>query len=179
MKARGIVRRIDDLGRVVIPKEIRRLLKIREGDPLEIFTGKNEDIILRKYSPIGEIAPFASQLCETVSRISGYTVAVSDRDAIIAISGPSQKDLADKKISYELEAIIDNRQSHFDRIGGNGIKIVQDYSRKSAFAAVPIIVLGDITGCALIIGDENDICTDAEMKLCQSIAGFLSMQIEA
>lgn len=78
MKATGIVRRIDDLGRVVIPKEIRRVLRIRDGDPLEIFTDREGEVIFKKYSPVGELSPFAGQLCDTMSRTTGHTVAVTD-----------------------------------------------------------------------------------------------------
>lgn len=179
MKATGIVRRIDDLGRVVIPKEIRRVLRIRDGDPLEIFTDKEGEVIFKKYSPVGELSPFAAQLCETMSRTTGFTVAVTDRDSIIAISGPLKKELADKKVCKDLEALMESRQSKFDRTGNGGVRITDDVPERYALAAVPIIVLGDITGCALIIGGENDVCTETEAKLAQSMAGFLGKQIEA
>jgi AbrB family transcriptional regulator (stage V sporulation protein T) len=178
VKATGIVRRIDDLGRVVIPKEIRRVLRIRDGDPLEIFTDREGEVIFKKYSPVGELSPFAGQLCDTMSRTTGHTVAVTDRDSIIAVSGPYKKELADKRVSKELEALMDSRQSRFDKMGNNGVRITDEAPERRALAAVPIIVLGDITGCALIIGGENDVCTDTEAKLCQSMAGFLGKQIE-
>ena len=92
MKATGIVRRIDDLGRVVVPKEIRRILRIREGDPLEIFTDKDGEIILKKYSPIGELSSFAQQYVESTAQILGCPVCVSDRDQIIAVAGISKKE---------------------------------------------------------------------------------------
>ena len=85
MKATGIVRRIDDLGRVVIPKEIRRVLRIRDGDPMEIFTNREGEVIFKKYSPVGELTPFAEQLCETMSKTTGYTVAICDRDAVTCL----------------------------------------------------------------------------------------------
>jgi AbrB family transcriptional regulator (stage V sporulation protein T) len=178
MKATGIVRRIDDLGRVVIPKEIRRVFRIKDGDALEIFTSNAGEVIFKKYSPVGELSAFAAQLCETVSRTTGCTVAVTDRDSVIAASGPAKKELLGKRIGRSLEALMETRQSKFDRTGEEGVPITDDSDSRKALAAVPIIVLGDITGCALIIGDENSVCTDVEVKLCQSIAGFLGKQIE-
>ncbi len=177
MKATGIVRRIDDLGRVVIPKEIRRVLRIRDGDPMEIFTNRDGEVIFKKYSPVGELAPFADQLCETVSRTTGYTAAICDRDTITAVAGPLKKELSDKRVSTALESVMNERRSVFATPGTEGVVFLAD-SPLRAMAAVPIIVLGDITGCALIIGSGEETCGDAEMKLCQSIALFMGKQIE-
>jgi AbrB family transcriptional regulator (stage V sporulation protein T) len=141
MKATGIVRRIDDLGRVVIPKEIRRVLRIRDGDPLEIFTDREGEVIFKKYSPVGELSPFAAQLCETMSRTTGYTVAVTDRDSVIAVSGPLKKELVDKKVCKDLESLMDSRQSKFDKTGKSGVRITDEVPERYALAAVPIIVL--------------------------------------
>ena len=99
MKATGIVRRIDDLGRVVIPKEIRRTMRIREGDPLEIYTDREGEVIFKKYSPIGELAAFASQYAETLHKTCSLSVVICDRDAVIACSGLSRKEYADKALS--------------------------------------------------------------------------------
>ena len=179
MKATGIVRRIDDLGRVVIPKEIRRVLRIRDGDPLEIFTDRDGEVIFRKYSPVGEMHKFAQELCETMARVSGHTVAVTDRDAVIACAGPLRKEVMDKKVGQELETLMEERQSRFNKSGDQGIPL-SDGNGPKAMAMVPIIVLGDITGCALFFGSsDSDVCTDTEMKLCQTIATFLSKQIES
>ena len=89
MKATGIVRRIDDLGRIVIPKEIRRTLRIKEGDPLEIFTDRQGEVIFKKYSPISELQSFAAEYAETLQRTSSMPVFICDRDEIIAVSGAS------------------------------------------------------------------------------------------
>ena len=177
MKATGIVRRIDDLGRVVIPKEIRRVLRIRDGDPMEIFTNREGEVIFKKYSPVGELTPFAEQLCETMSKTTGYTVAICDRDAVTAVSGPLKKEFTDKKIGKELEELMRSRKPHFAEEPDAGIRVTEESERK-ALAAVPVIVLGDITGCTLIIGNDGDVCTDTEMKLCQSIALFLGKQMD-
>ena len=107
MKATGIVRRIDDLGRVVIPKEIRRTLRIREGDPLEIYTEKDGEVIFKKYSPMGDLGEFAGQICESIGKNTGYIAAVCDRDAIIAVHGVQKRELLDKRCSQELEQLME------------------------------------------------------------------------
>ena len=112
MKATGIVRRIDDLGRVVIPKEIRRTLRIREGDPLEIFTDTNGEIILKKYSPIGELGDFAKEYAESLAKNAGHITCIVDKDQIIAVSGIAKKEFMEKHISSELEEVINNRTTH-------------------------------------------------------------------
>ena len=108
MKATGIVRRIDDLGRIVIPKEIRRTLRIRETDPLEIFTDKEGEIILKKYSPIGELGAFAKEYAESLAQTTGHTVCVSDRDQIIAAAGPDKKDMIKKNITKKMEQLLED-----------------------------------------------------------------------
>ena len=110
MKATGIVRRIDDLGRVVIPKEIRRTMRIREGDPLEIYTDREGEVIFKKYSPIGELAQFASQYAETLNKTCGISVVICDRDAVIACAGIPKREYTDRKITPEVERIVENRQ---------------------------------------------------------------------
>ncbi|MDR2615793.1 MAG: AbrB/MazE/SpoVT family DNA-binding domain-containing protein, partial [Oscillospiraceae bacterium] len=110
MKATGIVRRIDDLGRVVIPKEIRRTMRIREGDPLEIFTEKDGEVIFKKYSPMGEWSETAAQLCEAMNKISERFVAICDRDSYIAVSGVSKRELHEKHVSGDIEQTMDGRR---------------------------------------------------------------------
>ena len=110
MKATGIVRRIDDLGRVVIPKEIRRTMRIREGDPLEIYTSREGEVIFKKYSLLGGVEDFAAELCETMSRSTGSVCAVTDRDTVIAVAGGSKRELMGKRITPELEQIMESRK---------------------------------------------------------------------
>ena len=112
MKATGIVRRVDDLGRIVIPKEIRRTLRIREGDPLEIYTEKDGGVIFRKYSPMGDLQEFAAQMCESIGSATGHIAAVADRDSIIALHGAPKRDLMDKPNSPELEKIMEQRKNY-------------------------------------------------------------------
>ena len=111
MKATGIVRRIDDLGRIVVPKEIRRTLRIREGDPLEIFTDREGEIILKKYSPIGELSQFAGEYAESLAHTTGYLVLITDGDHVVAASGSGKRDFEGKPISGQLEEIIGERKS--------------------------------------------------------------------
>ena len=106
MKATGIVRRIDDLGRIVIPKEIRRTLRIKEGDPLEIFTDKEGEVILKKYSPIGELSEFATEYAETLNKTTGHIACITDKDTVIAISGASKKEWLEKEVSNENKIIL-------------------------------------------------------------------------
>ena len=110
MKTTGVVRRIDDLGRIVIPKEIRRTLHIKEGDPLEIFTDKEGEIILKKYSPIGELSEFATGYAETLSKTTGHIACITDKDTVIAVSGGSKKEFLEQSLSPELEKVIENKE---------------------------------------------------------------------
>lgn len=117
MRPTGIVRRIDDLGRIVVPKEIRRVLRIREGDPLEIFTGKDGEVIIKKYSPLGELGTFAQQYVDSISQILGCPVCVTDRDQIIAVAGMPKKELVGKSIHKDLEDVINDREAVIARRG--------------------------------------------------------------
>ncbi len=179
MKATGIVRRIDDLGRVVIPKEIRRTMRIREGDPLEIFTDKDGELIFKKYSPIGELSEFAAEMCESLRKATGGTAAVCDRDSVIAISGPAKKELHDKAISQELVKLMENRAPYSRKKGDTEIPVCQSESGYAVSSACPILTQGDIMGSVLFInstGSESD--TAFEEKLLQVIALFLGKQME-
>ena len=122
MKATGIVRRIDDLGRVVIPKEIRRTMRIREGDPLEIYTDNDGEVIFKKYSPIGELSAFATQYAEVLSKIGGYPVVVCDRDHVISVAGIPKKELLERRVSPALEEVMEqlrgDRRRQKDAAGG-------------------------------------------------------------
>ena len=111
MKATGVVRRIDDLGRIVIPKEIRRTLRIKEGDPLEIFTDREGQVILKKYSPIGELSEFATGYAETLSKATGHIACITDKDSVIAVSGGSKKEFLEQSLSKELEKVMENKEN--------------------------------------------------------------------
>ena len=179
MKATGIVRRIDDLGRVVIPKEIRRTLRIREGDPLEIYTERDGEVIFKKYSPMGDLTELATQICDSIVKNTGHIAAVSDRDSIIAVAGASKRDLLDKANSPELEQIMDQRRTYHYQTGDNPIRVSQQAEKYHLGAATPILSQGDLMGCVSILLEENDQpLSEPETKLVQTVAGFLGRQLE-
>lgn len=182
MKATGIVRRIDDLGRVVIPKEIRRTMRIREGDPLEIYTDRDGEVIFKKYSPMGELNAFAAEYAETLQKTAGMPIFICDRDAIIAVSGASKREYLDRKISKALEEIIDARSLYVRGNGKETISITDDASHYVS-SAMPIISEGDITGAVIAAwqfdAPTNEKLSDAiESKLIQTAALFLGKQLE-
>lgn len=179
MKATGIVRRIDDLGRVVIPKEIRRTMRIREGDPLEIYTDKDGEVIFKKYSPIGELSDFAAQICDSLHKSTDAIAAVCDRDTVIAISGGARRELLDKRISAELEHIMESRGTY--RYDGTGCVSVSDGDERFCVSvAAPVISGGDVMGCVMFVCPQNCApCTDIEYKLAQTVANFLGKQMES
>ncbi|MBR1692568.1 MAG: stage V sporulation protein T [Lachnospiraceae bacterium] len=180
MKATGIVRRIDDLGRVVIPKEIRRTLRIREADPLEIFTDREGQIILKKYSPIGEMTTFAKQYAESLASVSAKTAFIADRDQIIATAGGS-KSMLGKSISKELDEKMTNRETFVVTDADKKMVPVVD-EQKEEFkqqAVSPIICEGDVIGAVIIVDmDDKNKMGEVEKKLVQSAAAFLGRQME-
>ena len=180
MKATGIVRRIDDLGRVVIPKEIRRTMRIREGDPLEIYTDREGEVIFKKYSPMGEMSEFAAQYAETLHKTCGLAVAICDRDSVIAVSGVPRREYADKPLTPELEELMERRSLFTDR-SETPVKIT-DGGSHAVSCMMPIITEGDVTGCVASLAAqdaERSAVTELEMKLIQTAAGFLGRQLES
>lgn len=181
MKATGIVRRIDDLGRVVIPKEIRRTLRIREGDPLEIFTDREGEVILKKYSPMGEMAEFAKQYAESLSTALGNTICVTDHDQIIAASGGGKKELQDKYISRQLEQVLQERGQTSARFGERKyVKLTEEpMEAYSSQIITPILCEGDVIGSVIILEKEkNKRMGEAEQKMAVCAADFLGKQME-
>ncbi len=179
MKATGIVRRIDDLGRVVIPKEIRRTLRIREGDPLEIFTDREGEIILKKYSPIGELGQFAKQYADSIGQTTGHIVAIADRDQFIAVAG-MKKDWVTKPISKDLETLINDRESVAAGRDEKGfIKVSQDEDDIYYEVIAPIISEGDAIGAVLILSkDPKTNLGEVEVKVASTAAAFMGRQME-
>lgn len=179
MKATGIVRRIDDLGRVVIPKEIRRTMRIREGDPLEIYTSRDGEVIFKKYSLLGGVEDFAADLCETMSRSTGCICAVTDRDTVIAVAGGGKRELLGKHITAELEQVMESRHI-YQHTGEEGALPVTDSNDKLlANVAAPILAEGDLLGLVLFVsGAPGTVTGDTEFKLAQTIAAFLGRHME-
>lgn len=180
MKATGIVRRIDDLGRVVIPKEIRRTLRIREGDPLEIFTDREGEVILKKYSPIGELSAFAGQYAESLAQVSGRLVCICDMDQIVAAAGAGKKEFQEKYITKVLEKALEARKDLLVFQSDKAfINITEDHSDHKQEVISPILAQGDVIGGVILLEkDDKKKMGETEVKLAACGAGFLGRQME-
>ncbi|MCF6094695.1 stage V sporulation protein T [Microaerobacter geothermalis] len=179
MKATGIVRRIDDLGRVVIPKEIRRTLRIREGDPLEIFVDRDGEVILKKYSPIGELGDFAKEYADSLYESLNHITLICDRDSIIAVSGASKKEYMEKGIGPVIENSMEERRSRLETNKGE-YEIIRDMPETyTSFTISPIVAAGDPIGAVILLTKEdNKKMSDLELKMAETAAGFLAKQME-
>ena len=183
MKATGIIRKIDDLGRIVIPKEIRKTLRIKEGDPLEIFTDKNGEVILKKYSPIGELSEFAISYAETLAKTTGHIACITDKDSVIAVSGAPKKEFFGQNLSQELEEVMDNKEIYKSSENNEiALPITQNDNRDRKFnsqVVYPIVSQGDTIGSIILLSkDANTKMGDVELKVIQSAAGFLGSQMD-
>lgn len=183
MKATGVVRRIDDLGRIVIPKEIRKTLRIKEGDPLEIFTDREGQVILKKYSPIGELSEFATEYAETLAKTTGHIACITDKDTVIAVSGGAKKEFLEQNISKDLEKVIDEKEVYMSKDNNNvSLSITQNDNndrKNNSQIVYPIISDGDAIGTVILISKEtNTKMSDVEKKVAQSAASFLGRQME-
>ncbi|MEL7608196.1 MAG: stage V sporulation protein T [Bacillota bacterium] len=185
MKATGIVRRIDELGRVVIPKEIRRTMRIREGDPLEIFTDREGEVILKKYSPIGELGDFAKEYTESLHHAMGHICAICDKDIIISVSGGARRELMDKAIHEDIERLIKNRERamYSKSVDGTLLNITVDDEENNMYTAQvihPILSEGDSIGAVIMLSRDKDaVMGQAEFKVCETAAYFLGKQMES
>lgn len=177
MKATGIVRRIDDLGRIVIPKEIRRTLRIHEGDPLEIYTESDGTVIFKKYSPIGELSEFATSYAESLNKSTGLLTCITDKDSVIAACGSGRKELKEKKVSDEVEKIMEKKTTFFSP-SGNRVKIVSDNDKFKAGVIAPIVHDGDPVGTVIFIAEPEQNVNEVEQKLAETAAGFLGKTLE-
>lgn len=180
VKATGIVRRIDDLGRVVIPKEIRRTLRIREGAPLEIYTGKDGEVIFKKYSPVGELSEFAGDYAETLAKTSGFPICITDMDSVIAVSGVPKRELSDKKISQDIEKFMEEKTTFVCKGTENKIiPVIEGSEKYNAGIVAPIVSEGDTIGSVVFFSNEQmPKMSEIEEKLALSAAGFLGRHIE-
>ena len=179
MKATGIVRRIDELGRVVIPKEIRRTLRIREGDPLEIFTDHDGEVVLKKYSPIGEIAAIAKDYTDSLYRSLGHIACISDRDAIVSASGAPKRDMLEKPLSAEIEAVLQGRQTVVNSMadGGKLVPITNDDA--GAGYTAHIIADGEIIGGLILLSREAGAkMSFTDQKVAETTAAIVGRQME-
>ncbi len=184
MKATGIVRRIDDLGRVVIPKEIRRTLRIREGDPLEIFVDRDGEVILKKYSPIGELGDFAKQYVDSLYEATGHTCLITDRDLVIAVAGASKKEFMNQPLGKLAETAMEERRTIMVNPGeakgqGSAIEFLDGMSKLTAQVVSPIVAEGHPLGCVIICSKDPDaLFGELESKLAETAASFLGKQME-
>lgn len=184
MKATGIVRRIDELGRVVIPKEIRRTLRIREGDPLEIFTDREGEIILKKYSPIGELNDFSREYAVAIQQSLGHIVAICDKDTIITVAGGSRRELVDKAIHEDIENLMKNRTKAVRSLAQNEemFAIIESDEENHAYTAeviIPIIAEGDAIGAVILLSRDADaVMGQTELKVAETAASFIGKQME-
>ena len=183
MKATGVVRRIDDLGRIVIPKEIRKTLRIKEGDPLEIFTDKEGEVILKKYSPIGELSEFATTYAETLAKTTGHIACITDKDSVIAVSGGSKKEFLEQPLSQQLEEVMENKEIYESSQNNEiALPITKNDNKERKYNAqviYPIVSQGDVIGSVILLSkDQNTKMGDSEFKVVQSAAGFLGSQMD-
>ncbi len=180
MKATGIVRRIDDLGRIVIPKEIRKTMHIREGAQLEIFTDTDGGVIFKKYSPMGELDESVADYAETVAKVTGNSVAVVDKDTVIAAAGTAKKDLLHKRISPQTEELIEGRKPYIYKIGNDRKPLCRDSEKLFSGAVNPILADGDAIGAiVMLLPDMGNAPGETDIKVMATAAQILSKQIEA
>ncbi len=178
MKATGIVRRIDDLGRVVIPKEIRRTMRIREGDPLEIYTGAGGEVVFKKYSPVGELSEVSGEMAESVAAATRLGVVISDRDHTVSASGSRKNELGDRPLSMALSSLLELRQSYTAASGGEPLPLF-DGGDIFVLAAYPIIASGDLCGSVLLIpSKDKSEAAESDLTAAGIAADFLGRQLE-
>ncbi len=181
MKATGIVRRIDELGRVVIPKEIRRTLRIREGDPLELFTDRDE-LMLKKYSPIASVERFSEGTAKSLHEQSGFLAAVTDTDNVLHAFGTGRKLLAGKAVSDELTELMTSRRSHLASLaeGGSVLPVVREGECAcTAQLIVPIVAGGDCLGTVILLStEEGAVVEGAAVKLARLTADIIASQFD-
>lgn len=179
MKATGIVRRIDDLGRVVIPKEIRRTMRIREGDPLEIYTSNDGEVIFKKYSAMNEMSENASQVAEVMTKLANCPVVVFDRDHVVAVAGAQKKEFSERRVSRALEDFLEKRKNYFYRTADDQRVVPVEGIDRPALACAPILSAGDVTGAvAFLCPGADSTATEVQSNLIQAAAQFLGKQIE-
>lgn len=179
MKATGIVRRIDDLGRVVIPKEIRRTMRIHEGDPLEIYTSADGEVIFKKYSAVNEMASSASQVAEVMTKLANCPTVVFDRDHVVAVAGVQKKEFSERRVSRALEEYLENRKNYIRSSSSDAKVFPVEGVDQAAIACLPIYASGDVTGAvAFLAPNDSAVANEVQRNLIQAAAQFLGKQIE-
>ncbi len=180
MKATGIVRRVDSLGRVVIPKEIRHTLRIKEGAPLEIYTDRDGSVTFRKYSPLGELQDFSEQICDAIRATTGTITAITDRDAVIALSGAHRRDFIDRPCSRELDLLMEQRKFYCLQPDTPKIPLSELSDKLHIAMMAPIISQGDLIGSLVTLQEtENFQTTPSHELMLKTVADFLGRQMES
>ena len=175
MKATGIVRRIDELGRIVIPKEIRRILHIREGDPIEIYTG-DDAVILKKYARVRELGDYAETYCQALCGALGFSAGVSDTETVLFAAGPLKKRLSGLRLSAAYTERMRQKQALREQ---NGFMLSEQSEPVKTVAAVPIIIEGDVAGSVLLASDDPRLdLRDTEIGILKTAALYLGKQLE-
>ena len=180
MKATGIVRRIDDLGRVVIPKEIRRTLRIREGEPLEIFTERDGSVVFKKYSQVGELSTFAGSYADAIYKVSGYPAAIIDKDTVVAASGIPKKEVVDKTISPKIEEFLSDRMTYgYNEEDGEPVSLIEGSDKYLVNIMCPVVIHGDAAGGVVIFSEDSARnLSETEEKIAQTSATVLGKILE-
>ncbi|MEG1049567.1 MAG: stage V sporulation T C-terminal domain-containing protein [Oscillospiraceae bacterium] len=178
MRATGVVRRIDDLGRIVIPKEIRRTMRMREGDPLEIFTGQGGEIILKKYSIMAELSEFSQSYADSLYRVSGLNCVICDTDNVIACTGTGKKEAVGVQMTKEMEDLLAQRVSYFKQFAGEKPLFTHPRAEQAAIGATPIIAAGDAVGIVAMVAGEGEVLNETQKKLLVLTATFLANHLE-
>ena len=179
MRATGVVRRIDDLGRIVIPKEIRRTMRMKEGDPLEIFTERSGEIVLKKYSMIAQLSNFSQQYADSLYKVSGLQTVICDTDHVVAYGGPGKKEAMGNPISKEAEEIISSRMSYFKQFPGEKSIYTHNNSSVQAVGITPIINAGDCAGVVALLAEDGRTLTDTQKKLLVLTSTLLAGNLES
>ena len=180
MKATGIVRRIDDLGRIVIPKEIRRTMRIKEGDPLEIFISREGEVIFKKYSAMENINGIMQIFADSLSKFTGGAAAVCDGDSIVAVSGLSKKEYIERRISEEITEFMQHRKDYLRR-NGSDFKVPLTDEREDVLCEIvcPIISESECVGAVISLVPANgELPDEEELKVCRTLSSIIGKQME-
>lgn len=178
MRATGVVRRIDDLGRIVIPKEIRRTMRMKEGDPLEIFTNSNGEIMLKKYSMMDGLAQLGQNFADSLYKVSGLSCAICDTDRVVAYAGRGKKESVDMPITRDIEEVISSRMSYFKQFPNEKSVYTHSGASVAAVGITPVINGGDCAGAVALLAETGQVLTDSQKKLLVLTASLLAGNME-
>ena len=179
MRATGVVRRIDDLGRIVIPKEIRRTMRMREGDPLEIFTNNSGEIMLKKYSMMEGLSVLGQTYAESLYKVSGLPCAICDTDRVIAYAGQGRKEAIDMPVTKDIEEVVSSRMSYFKQFPNEKNVYTHTGSSVAAVGITPVINGGDCAGAVALLADNGQVLSDSQKKLLVLTATLLAGNMES